>query len=129
MNRHSAGDDGFDDFLAAIESGEGFYLECENGHGSLPPRRLCPHCGSAELEEAELAESGTIETFTVVRVAAPEFEDDAPYATAVADFDGVRLTGQVQGVEFDAVESGMEVEPGIGESETTGERILVFDPR
>ncbi|WP_158056366.1 Zn-ribbon domain-containing OB-fold protein [Halorussus halophilus] len=129
MKRHDARDDGFDDFLDAIESGEGFYLECENGHGSLPPRRLCPHCGSDELAEVALPETGTIETFTVVRVAAPEFEADTPYVTAVVDFGGVRATGQMRGVEVDAVETGMEVEAGIGETETTGERILVFHPR
>src|SRR6056297_1929720 len=32
-------DEGYDDWLDAIEDGDGYYLECENGHGSLPPRR------------------------------------------------------------------------------------------
>ncbi|WP_135825838.1 Zn-ribbon domain-containing OB-fold protein [Halorussus ruber] len=119
-------DDGYDDLLDAIESGEGFYIECPEGHGSLPPRRVCPHCGATELEEVPLPESGEIETFTTVHVASPEFADDAPYVTAVADFGGVRLTGQVRGVEPEALEVGTEVTPDVGESETAGERVLIL---
>ena len=44
----AARDGAYDDFLDAIEAGEGYYLECENGHGWLPPRRVCPECGSRE---------------------------------------------------------------------------------
>ncbi|MFC7080237.1 Zn-ribbon domain-containing OB-fold protein [Halorussus caseinilyticus] len=119
-------DEGFDDFLDAIESDEGFYLECPEGHGSLPPRRVCPHCGAPDLEETPLPETGEIETFTTVNVASPEFEDDAPYVTAVADFGGVRVTGIVRDIDPDDVEVGTEVAPGVGETETAGERVLVF---
>ncbi|NEU57228.1 Zn-ribbon domain-containing OB-fold protein [Halorussus sp. MSC15.2] len=119
-------DEGFDDFLDAIESGEGFYLECPEGHGSLPPRRVCPHCGATDLRETTLPETGDIETFTTVHVAAPEFVDDAPYVTAVADFGGVRLTGIVRGIDPDDVAVGTEVAPDVGETETADERVLVF---
>ena len=119
-------DEGFDDLLDALESGEGFYLECPEGHGSLPPRRVCPHCGATDLEETPLPETGEIETFTTVHVAAPEFADDVPYVTAVADFGGVRLTGQVRGIDSDDLEVGIEVTAEVGESETAGERVLVL---
>lgn len=119
-------DEGYDDLLDAIESGDGFYLECPEGHGSLPPRRVCPHCGATSLEEVPLPETGEIETFTTVNVAAPEFADDVPYVTAVADFGGVRLTGQVRGIDAEALETGTEVTADVGESETTDERVLVL---
>jgi len=119
-------DEGFDDFLDALESDEGFYLECPEGHGSLPPRRVCPHCGAADLEETSLPESGEIETYTTVHVASPEFEDDTPYVTAVVDFGSVRLTGQLRGVAPEDVETGAEVSPDVDRTETAGERILVF---
>jgi len=119
-------DEGFDDLLDALESGEGFYLECPEGHGSLPPRRVCPHCGATDLEETPLPETGEIETFTTVHVAAPEFADDVPYVTAVADFGGVRLTGQVRGIDSDDLEVGTGVTAEVGESETAGERVLVL---
>ncbi|MFD1512138.1 Zn-ribbon domain-containing OB-fold protein [Halomarina rubra] len=120
-------EDGFDDLLDAVEEGAGYYLSCANGHGSLPPRRVCPHCGSQDLSEEPLPDSGTIETFTVVRVATPQFADDAPYVTAVADFGEVRLTGFV--ADPTAVEVGTTVGVGVGRTETTGDRVLTLDPR
>ncbi|WP_224332422.1 Zn-ribbon domain-containing OB-fold protein [Haloprofundus halobius] len=122
-------DSGYDEWIDAIDAGEGTYLECPEGHGSLPPRRTCPHCGALELTEKPLPESGTIETFSVVHVASPSFADDTPYATAVVDFGPVRLTGVVRGVEFDDLDVGTSVGVGIEESETTGQPVVVFRPR
>ena len=121
-------EDGYDDLLDAIEEGSGYYLSCPNGHGSLPPRRVCPHCGSQDLTETPLPESGTVETFTVVRVATPQFADDAPYVTAVVDFGEVRLTGVVVAA-IDEVSTGTTVGVSVGHSETTGDRMLTLDPR
>ncbi|WP_226005746.1 Zn-ribbon domain-containing OB-fold protein [Natrinema salinisoli] len=117
-------DAGFDEWLAAAEDGEGYYLECANGHGSLPPRRVCPDCGSTDLEEVDLPETGEIQTYTVTHVPTPAFEEDAPYATAVVDFGPVRLTGQVVDVDLEDVETGMRVALEITVSETTGERVI-----
>lgn len=119
---------GFDDFLDAVAAGESYYHECEAGHGWLPPRRICPECGSRDLTEQSLPESGTIESHTIVRVPAPSFADDAPYATAIADFGPLRVTALFDGA-FDTVETGLTVGLDIGESVTTGERVLVFRPR
>ena len=121
-------DAGFDEWLDAAEDGEAYYLECANGHGSLPPRRVCPDCGSTDLAETPLPESGEVATFTVTHVPTPAFEEDAPYATAVVDFGPVRITGQIVGVDLEAIENGLEVEPEITVSETTGERVLSFSP-
>jgi uncharacterized OB-fold protein len=127
-------DGGYDDWIDAVEAGEGFYLECENGHGSLPPRRVCPRCGATDLAETPLPDAGEIETFTEITVAPPSFVEDTPYVTAVADFGPVRLTGLVRradGTDLDDedVEVGMAVAAAVGESETTGERALVLEPQ
>ena len=126
-------DGGYDDWLDAVATGEAYYLACPAGHGWLPPRRVCPTCGSTDLERRALAETGTVETVTTVHVAAPNFADDVPYATAIASFGPVRLTGVVRGGdaggESEAAETGAEVEAAVGESETTGERLLVLRPR
>ncbi|WP_137289609.1 Zn-ribbon domain-containing OB-fold protein [Natronorubrum halophilum] len=121
-------DAGFDDWIDAATAGEAYALECPNGHGSLPPRRVCPDCGSTELEEVPLPETGEIETFTVTHVPTPAFADDAPYATAIADFGPVRITGQVVGIDLERVETGLEVELEITVSETTGDRVIGFSP-
>ncbi|WP_338728158.1 OB-fold domain-containing protein [Haladaptatus sp. DJG-WS-42] len=122
-------DAGFDDLLDAIEADEGFYLRCANGHGSLPPRRACPHCGDQHLTEEPLAESGEIETYTVINITTPEFEEDTPYVTAIVDFGPVRLTGQVRGIDPDDVSTGLVVGPSIEQTATMGERLVVFRPR
>jgi uncharacterized OB-fold protein len=122
-------DAGFDDVLDAIADGEGYYLECSSGHGSLPPRRVCPECGDSDLSEEPLPESGEIDTYTVTNVATPNFTEDAPYVVAVTDFGPVRLTGQLQDVDHETVETGQVVGVDVDETATTGERLVTFRPR
>lgn len=121
--------EGYDDWLDAIEAGKGYYLDCPNGHGSLPPRRVCTHCGEPELTERPLADSGSLETHTVVHVATPQLEDDTPYITAIAEFGPVRLTGMLRGGDPGSVEPALEVVLSVETTETTGDRVLVFRPR
>lgn len=124
----SVGDAGFDEFVDALADGDGYYVECANDHGSLPPRRVCPDCGSTDLADAPLPEVGEVATYTKVHVPAPSFADDAPYVTAVVDFGPVRLTGHVLAPVED-VEIGQEVSVAVGETETRGDPLLVFEPR
>lgn len=129
MSEETARDGGFDDWLDAIDDGEPYYFECADGHGALPPARVCPECGSTDLSQADLPASGAVDTFTIVNVAAPQFADDTPYVTAVADFGKVRLTGVLRGMDHDDVAVGTTVGVGVEETETTGERVLTFRPR
>ena len=129
-----ARDGAYADWLDAVAADEGFYLSCENGHGWLPPRRICPDCGSRDLTEEPLPESGEVATHTTVFVATPGFEDDAPYVTAIADFGAVSITGMVRGVDPDdrasgGVEMGDVVGVEVGERETTGDRAVFLRRR
>jgi uncharacterized OB-fold protein len=126
--KSKARDEGYDELLDAAEEGEAYYLACENGHGSLPPRRTCPHCGSADLSEESLPDVGTIETYTTTRIAAPSFSAKTPYTTAVADFGPVRVTGVVRADPED-VEVGTTVGLAVGRNTMTGNRMLTFHPR
>jgi uncharacterized OB-fold protein len=117
----------YDEWLDAIDAGEAFYLESE-GHGSLPPRRVCPHSGSTDLSEEPLPETGTIETYTVVHVAAEKFAEDTPYVSAIVDFGPVALTGIVRGVDHETVDTGDEVAVTVETRETTEDRLVVFRP-
>lgn len=119
---------GYDDLLDAVEAGTGYYLRCERGHGSLPPRRVCPHCGSADLDESPLPESGEVETHTTVHVATPQLAEDVPYVTAIARFGPVRVTGFLRGVDPQDVAVGRAVALSVEATETTGERALVLRP-
>ena len=118
----------YDEWLDAIAAGEAFYLESPEGHGSLPPRRVCPHSGSTELSQQPLPETGTVETYTVVHVAAEKFSDDTPYVSAVVDFGPVALTGILRGVEPETVAVGDEVTVTVEPRETTDDRLVVFRP-
>jgi len=124
-----ARDGEYDDLLDAIAEGEGYYVECDAGHGWLPPRRVCPECGSRELSETPLPDSGEVETYTTVSVATPAFAEDAPYTTAIVDFGAVQMTGLLRGIEPENIEVGMLVGVTLGERETTGDRAIVFEPR
>ncbi len=127
MSDEPARDAGYDDFLDAIEEGEPSYLECPNGHGSLPPRAVCPDCGSTELDDKPLPGTGTIEAHNVVHVPTPRFKDDTPYATAIVDFGPVSVTGQVRGTDPAAVENGLSVQIDVDRTETDDDRLIVFD--
>ncbi len=120
-------DAGYDDFLDALEAGEAYYLAGPGGDGFLPPREVHPRTGEP-LEEAPLPETGEVVTSTRTEVPTPMLGDDAPYVVAVASFGPVRLTGQLQDVDPEEIEPGMTVEAAVGETETTGERIVVFQP-
>ena len=124
-----APDGAYDELLDAIEDGDGYYVECGNGHGFLPPRRVCPECGSRDLSEEPLPDSGEVVSFTEITVAAPKFADDAPYITALADFGPVQVTGMMQDVDGEDAEVGMVVGLDVGERVTTGDRIIAFEPR
>lgn len=128
MTGDRARDEGYDDFLDAVDAGDGYYLECGNGHGWLPPRRICPDCGDREFTETRLPDTGTIQVASTVHVAAPQFTDDVPYAICLAAFGPVTLTGQLRGVAPENVDRGDAVAPTVVDSETTGERLLAFEP-
>ena len=117
---------GYDEWVDALADGEGFYVECANGHGSLPPRRVCPECGSRDLSEAPLPATGELVTFTDVHVATPAFVDEAPYVTGVAEFGPVRVTGVVRGADADAVEVGASVEAGVDGAGPADHRLVVL---
>lgn len=116
----------YNEWLDAIAANEGFYLESPEGHGSLPPRRVCPHSGSTDLTQKPLPETGIIETYSVVHVAAETFSEDTPYVNAVVDFGPVGLTGVVRGVDAEQVGVGDEVRVTIETRETTDDRLVVF---
>ena len=117
-------------WLDALGDGDGFAMVCPDGHGSLPPRRVCPECGSADLSRKSLDGTGTVETYSVVHVPSPRFADDAPYATAVVDLGPTRLTGVFRDEDGSDPDPavGERVTVDVGERRTDGERLVVFRP-
>ncbi|MDQ2049837.1 OB-fold domain-containing protein [Natronolimnohabitans sp. A-GB9] len=117
-------DVGHGDWLDALEADDGFYLLAD-GEPTVPPAAVGP---SSTLEREPLPETGTVTATTTIHVPHPDFADDAPYAVALVDFGPVTLTGQVTGVDPEAVERGLEVEPTVRRSATDDERLVGFVP-
>ena len=117
----------YDEWADALAD-DAYYLECANGHGSLPPRRVCPECGSRELSATSLPETGEVATFSEVHVAPSGFGEEPPYVTAIAEFGAVRLTGIVRGPSDRDVEVGTPVRADVADNEATGDRLVVFRP-
>jgi uncharacterized OB-fold protein len=78
---------------------------------TFPPRLVCPSCRGRAFETVKLAETGTLLTWTVIRVAPDGFEDQAPYAVGIVELDelGVRLTAQVVDCDFSELKVGLPV--------------------
>lgn len=81
------------------------------GQKFLPPRSFCPECRrKGKIESFRFSGKGTIETFTIIRVAPEGFEEHAPYAVAIIKTaEGPRISGQVVG-EFSLLDFGKRVE-------------------
>ncbi len=78
----------------------------------LPPRGACARCGVATREEVEVADTGTITTFCVVRVPSRNIDLALPYVTAHILLDGadIPMHGLIQECAFDEVRMGMRVQ-------------------
>lgn len=75
----------------------------------FPPRPVCPGCKGTEFDMTVLPGEGTIDTWTSIHVAAPQFGDLAPYALAIVNLGGTRVTMQVADCEPDKLEIGQKV--------------------
>ncbi|TCN53423.1 hypothetical protein EV641_10667 [Rhodococcus sp. SMB37] len=75
-------------FWNSCERGELLIQYCRNcEQWQFYPRFLCSHCASLDVVWRAASGTGTLETFSVVRRAAGEFEAMTPYTVAL-----VRLT-------------------------------------
>jgi len=80
------------------------------GHNAFPPRQICPECGAGEFETFRLPDTGTILTYTVIRVAPSQFTDEAPYAVGIVELEGgTRITSQITDIPLDRIAIGGKV--------------------
>jgi uncharacterized OB-fold protein len=82
----------------------------ECGKVLFPPRLACPNCKSREFDQVKINDKGTIETYTVVRIAPTGFTDNAPYPVAIVNMgDDVRVLCQVADIDLEELKIGMPV--------------------
>lgn len=75
-----------------------------------PPRPMCPHCHSLDVEVIDLAGTGTLYSYAILHHPQnPAFE--YPVLAALVDLDeGVRVVSNLTDVDKDAIRIGMRVE-------------------
>ena len=84
------------DFITYLEQGKVMTTKCRKcGTRVFPPKVDCPKCLSSDVEWVEVKGSGKLATYTIVSYGPTGFENDAPYALAIADFDGLRMFGRL----------------------------------
>jgi uncharacterized OB-fold protein len=82
----------------------------ECGTVLLPPKPMCTHCLSTNLEWNELEGTGKLVTYTVIYIAPEQFQSMAPYAVGIVELkNGLRLPGIVCGVEPENIRVGMNL--------------------
>jgi uncharacterized OB-fold protein len=93
-----------------------------------PPRVVCPACRCREFSTVTLPRTGTIVTFTVVRVPPSGFADQAPLPIALVELDnGVRLMAQVGDVaDVETLHIGMKVRLEFRRISSDGEAGVIF---
>ena len=92
-----------------------------------PPRPMCPHCHSLEIEIQELSGRGTVYSFAILHHPQnPAFE--YPVLGALVDLEeGIRLMTNLQSVEPSEIRIGMPVEVEFAPTEG-GHAVPVFRP-
>jgi len=94
---------------------------------AIPPKEFCESCQQREWQPVPLGGTGTIVSYTVIRVAPRGRGGEVPYAIVVVRLDeGVSLLGRAVDIPFDALKAGLPVRfrPVEGESQT----IIGFGP-
>jgi uncharacterized OB-fold protein len=75
------------------------------GQLHLPPRAICPHCFSEELEWVELAGQGKLAAFTVIYVGPTPMNNagysrENPYVSGIVELaEGPKISAQILGVD------------------------------
>lgn len=109
-------------FFEEARAGRLTGIRCaECGVLALPPKEFCPSCQERKWEPEPLSGTGTVVSFTVIRIPPRGRGGEAPYAVAVVKLDeGVSLLGRVVGVPIDALKSGLPVKfrPLVVENQT-----------
>lgn len=91
-------------FFQNIREGKLMAVKCKKcGRLAVPPRPVCPDCGSLEFDWVQLSGKGKIATFTSIAVA-PTFmmekghDRNHPYFAVIVNLDeGQRLAGYLAG--------------------------------
>ncbi|SMD07754.1 hypothetical protein SAMN02746065_12929 [Desulfocicer vacuolatum DSM 3385] len=90
---------------------------------TCPPQMACRECASFDLEITELGGTGTIQTYTIIYVAAENRENEVPYVIVLVELEeGPWIMGELCAINPDEV--GADI---IGKSVKMGNRVFPGD--
>ncbi|MCF2136807.1 MAG: Zn-ribbon domain-containing OB-fold protein [Candidatus Thorarchaeota archaeon] len=84
-----------------IQDNDFHALKCKScGAVIAPPKGMCYSCGGTDLEWTTVSGKGKLVSFTVIHIAAEEFQDETPYFVAIVELDeGTRITARLLGLD------------------------------
>ena len=92
----------------------------------FPPRLVCGGCGGREFKKVTLAQAGSVETFTVIRIPPTGFADQVPYAVGIVRLDdGVKVTAQIVDCDLEKLAVGDRVKLEFRKIQQDGESGIV----
>jgi uncharacterized protein len=119
-------------YWAALSAGHLIVRRCERcGRSHLPPMPSCPHCGHSEaLRDVLSTGIGRVYSWVVAYYAfSLSQQQEVPYVLAAVDLDdGVRVFGQLSGVDLDGNLDDMEVVARPERGRDGGLPVLIFVP-
>lgn len=84
------------------------------GEVFFPSRLCCRRCSSSEMEETPLSRTGSLHSFTTIRVRPPHFIGEVPYVVGVVELpEGERIRTLLSHCDQSSLEIGMEMELSI----------------
>ena len=98
------------DFFEEARAGHLTGIRCDRcGALAIPPKEFCEQ-GHREWKPVPLDGTGSVVSFTVIRIAPRGRSGEVPYAVAVVRLtEGVSLLGRVVDIPFDALKAGLLV--------------------
>ncbi len=98
-------------FFEEARAGRLTAIRCDNcGELAIPPKELCPSCRERRWALVPLAGTGSVVSFTVIRIPPRGRLPEAPYAVAVVKLDeGVSLLGRIVDIPLAALAAGLPV--------------------
>jgi uncharacterized OB-fold protein len=100
-------------FWEACREGRFLLRHCNVcGRDHSYPRPFCPFCWADDVAWKEASGRATLYTYSVVRQNdLPPFPERVPYVAAIVELEeGPRVMTNLEGVELDAIEIGMDLE-------------------
>ncbi|NIQ05146.1 MAG: Zn-ribbon domain-containing OB-fold protein [Candidatus Korarchaeota archaeon] len=110
----------------------GIYLRFEGtkckecGATFFPPREVCPHCYSDEMETYNSSREGKLISWSIVSDPPSKFEKYAPYILGLVELtDGNKIIAQLADVKAKELEFGMRVKAVVRRLYEDGEEGLI----